>query len=433
MEGCLMDAARVGGSSFRGAVLAVAVASGMVLGGCTFDPEPVPSEPTFPTTAPPPSKPPTQGLPSPIKRPAIPTRELKAHLEQYSQRLIDAGAPAVLLELRVGAEVWTHAAGVRNAAGEPARATDPVHVGDITQPLVAVSVLKLAEEGRLSLDEPASTYVPELQSLLHQPEPYTVQRLLGHTSGMPDYYAALLGSVPPRQALATRLSPEDKLALAATLPWERRRAQTFSYSNSNYIALGLIVERLRGRPLADVLWADVWRPLGLGGTRLTADGPGPDGMVHGYTLIDGEHVDTTHAALHNGSAATGLVSTVADLNTFFDALLDGRLVRRDRVAEMQGPVHAEYGLGLFQWNDRCTNGFYYGYVGDVPGYGTVAMASADGSRRLALAVAYPPLPFPQDTTARGANAALAGMTQVAEDALNGSCRLGGDVWFGQGP
>ncbi|MDR6506107.1 serine hydrolase [Arthrobacter oryzae] len=441
-----MGAVHERGWLFRAAAAVLAVASGMMFGGCTVVPGPDPSEPALPTstsprsTSPtPPASTPATAPPSAIptstadRLPPIPAVELKAQLEQYSQRLINAGAPAVLLELRVGAEVWTHAAGVRNSAGEAARLTDPVHVGDITQPLVAVSVLKLAEEGRLSLDEPASTYLPELDSLLHQPEPYTVRRLLGHTSGMPDYYAALLASVAPRQALATRLSPTDKLALAAMLPWERRRAQTFSYSNSNYIALGLIVERLRGRPLADVLRADVGQPLGLDGTRMTADGPVPEDMVHGYARIDGEAVDATYAAVHIGSAATGLVSTVSDLNAFFDALLDGRLVRRERVAEMQGPVHAEYGLGLFQWNDRCTNGFYYGYVGDVPGYGTVAMASADGSRRLALAVAYPQRPFPEDPAVQGANGILAGMTQLAEDTLNGSCRLGGDVWFGQGP
>lgn len=408
-----MAAARVGGPPFRVAAAALAVACGLVLGGCTFVPAPGPSEPVFPTP--------------------VPAVGLKAQLEEYSQRLIDAGAPAVLLELRVGTEVWTHAAGVRNSAGEPAQATDPVHVGDITQPLVAVSVLKLAEEGRLSLDEPASSYLPELHDLLHQPEPYTVRRLLGHTSGMPDYYPPLLDSVPPLQALSARLSAEEKLALAATLPWQRRRAQTFSYSNSNYVALGLIVERLRGRPLADVLRADVGLPLGLDGTSLTADGLAPPGLVHGYVRIEGEPVDTAYAALHSGSAATGLVSTMPDLNTFFDALLDGRLVRRERVAEMQGPVYAEYGLGLFQWNDRCTNGFYYGYVGDVPGYGTVAMASADGSRRLALAVAYPPQPFPRDSAGQGTNQIVAGMTRLAEDTLDGSCRLGGGVRFGHGP
>ena len=61
------------------------------------------------------------------------------------------------------------------------------------------------------------------------------------------------------------------------------------------------------------------------------------------------------------------------------------------------------------------------------------MASADGSRRFALAVAYPPRPFPQGTAAQSTNAIASGMTQVAEDTLNGSCRLGGGVWFGEGP
>jgi len=173
-----MVAARGGGSSIRAAAVAAVVASGMALGGCTFGPEPGPSEPAVLTSTPP-AQPPSRTAAPPAttaaRLPSIPALDLKSHLERYSQGLIDAGAPAVLLELRVGAEVWTHAAGVRNSAGEAARASDPVHVGDLTQPLVAVSVLKLAEEGRISLDEPASTYLPELQGVLHQPEPYTVR------------------------------------------------------------------------------------------------------------------------------------------------------------------------------------------------------------------------------------------------------------------
>ena len=428
-----MATARDGGSWGRAAALAAVVASSVVLGGCTYEPGPDPTStpPPWPTPSSA-APPPPSGAPSTtVQPPSTPSPELKAELEQYSRELIDAGAPAVLLELHVGAEVWTHAAGVRNSAGEAAHVTNPVHAGDITQTLVAVSVLKLAEEGRLSLDEPASTYLPELQSLLHEPGPNTVRELLAHTSGMPDYYGPLLDSVPPRQALATLLSPEQKLALAATVPWQQPRAQGFSYSYSNYIALGLIVERVRGLPLAEVLRADIIQPLGLAGTKLTDDGPMPEGMLHGYALADGESVDTAFAALHSGSAATGLVSTVADLNTFFDALLDGRLVGRGLVAEMQPPVAAEYGLGLYQWNDACTNGFYNGYVGDVPGYGTVAMASADGRRRLALAVAYPPSPWPASPGTPGTAATVRGMTDLAKEVLNRSCRLG-DVSFGAG-
>ena len=408
--------------SVRVAAIAVAAAAGMVLGGCTYETEFDFRERAAPTSAPAAAAVPSDRHQS-LKFPGL---EPKAQLKHDSQELINAGASAVLLELRVGAEAWTYAAGARTTGGEAARATDPIHAGDMTESFVAVSVLKLADEGRLSLDEPASTYLPELHSLFPQQEATTVRDLLRHTSDLPDYYAALLNSPRLQHALATPLGAADRLALAATLPWKRYPAQWYGHSNSNYIALGLMVERLRGKPLSEVLNADVVQPLNLSGTRLTDDGPPPEGMIHGYTLIDSRPVDTTYAALHVGAADTALVSTVSDLNTFFGALLDGRLVNRDLMAEMQGPVHAKFGLGLYKWKDPCTNGFYVGYVGDIPGYGTVAMASADASRRITLAVAYAPSPL-----VYGTNVLDGYLAGIAEDALNASCRFGSGVSFGE--
>ncbi len=83
---------------------------------------------------------------------------------------------------------------------------------------------------------------------------------------------------------------------------------------------------------------------------------------------------------------------------------------------MQSPPYARYGLGVFRWNDLCTNDFYYGHSGDVPGYGTIALASADGTRQLAMAVAYPPEPLQP-----GVNPAVQEMETIAEDALNATC------------
>lgn len=409
------------GSPARVAVMTVAAAASMVLVGCTYETEHDFREPAAPASAPPAGAAPTG--------PRIyPDRgvEPKAGLEHASRELIDAGASAVLLELRVGAEEpWTHAAGVRKAGGDAALATDPIHAGDMTESFVAVSVLKLADEGGLSLDEPAGTYLPELHSLFPGRELPAVRDLLRHTSDIPDYYSGLLNSPAREQALTQRMGAADRLALAATLPWQPLPSQWYEHSNSNYVALGLIVERLRGKPLAEVLKADVTQPLNLSSTRLTDDGPLPEDMVHGYTRLDAGPADTTYAALHAGAADTGLISTVGDLNTFFGALLAGRLINRNLVAEMQGPVHAKFGLGLSKWNDRCTNGFYVGYVGDIPGYGTVAMASADGRRRIALAVAYAP-----SALVSGTNALDGYLAGIAEAALNASCRFGSGVSFG---
>lgn len=338
-------------------------------------------------------------------------------LEGFGEGMLEAGAPAVLIEAKVGQEKWSYAAGARSRDGVPVQATDPVQVGDITQSMVAASVLKLVDEGRVSLDQPVTAYLPELEGLLNPPRPVSVRQLLGHTSGMPDYYTPLLQSVPPRQVLAAQISPQQRLALAGSVPWRQQEQQEFSFSRSDYVALGLLVERLRGVPLADVLRAEIVEPLGLQSTAMIGDGPAPPNLVHGYTLVDGGLVDAAYPALLSGSATGGMISTLEDVNAFYRALLRGELISWDRVVEMKGSVDSEYGLGLYQWSDACTNGFYYGHFGDIPGYGAVAVSSADGSRQLAMSVAYPPA-----SLSTRPNAIALEMAGVAEDALNTSCR-----------
>ncbi|UVJ38878.1 serine hydrolase [Arthrobacter sp. CJ23] len=408
-----MVAARVCGSPKRAGRLlgSGALLAGVFLGGCTGVPEPAPFLP---------SPPPTTATAPAATAPASGSssfRELQAMLELYSGEVLQEGAPAVLIEAKVGREKWSHAAGVRSRdGGVPVQAGDPVQVGGITRTMVAVSVLKLVDEGRLALDEPVGRHLPELEGLLRPPTPVTVRQLLGHTSGMPDYYAPLLESAPLGQVLATPLTPEKRLALAGTVPWQLGEPQGFSFSRSDYVALGLLVERLRGRPLADVLRADIVEPLGLRSTSMIGDGPAPANLVHGYTLADGGLVDVAYPALQDGSASDGMISTVEDVNTFYAALLRGELLSPAGLIEMKGRIYADYGLGLDQWNDRCTNGFYHGHSGDMPGYGAIAISSADGHRQLAMSVAYPPSAVPERS-----HAIVLEMTVLAQRALNASC------------
>lgn len=351
---------------FRAAATATVLVA--ALGGCTAEPEP-PEQPSS-------------------------MARLAEALEEFGNGMLDDGAPAVLMQARVRGEEWSRASGVRSLEGrEPVEIDDPVHVASVTKSFVAVSVLKLAAEGRLGLEDPVSKHVPDFESIMHPPGPVTIRRLLQHESGMPDYLVPLLQQGSLGEVLATSRSPRELLALAATQPWERRLAPGFEYSNSNYIALGMIVERLRGLPISEVLRSDVAEPLGLTATWMTESGPAPPALVHGYVTSEGERVDVSYPALHAGDAAGGLLSTVGDLNTFYAALLQGRLLPRTMVAEMQAPPYARYGLGIQRWNDTCTNDFYYGNIGDVQGYGMVSMTSADGKRQISMAMTYPPSPF----------------------------------------
>ncbi|WP_258190937.1 serine hydrolase [Arthrobacter sp. PAMC25284] len=398
-----MAAARVSESSDRAGVLVgiAALVSGVFLGGCAYEPEPMP----FP--------------PSPVATLAPPLSELQVMLERFSEEMLREGATAVLIEVKVGREEWSHAAGVRSRkGGVRVELSDPVQVGGVTQTMVAVSVLKLVDEGRLALEDSVTRYLPELVELLRPPGPISVRQLLGHTSAMPDFHARLLESAPPRQLLANPINPEQRLALAGTVPWQRREPPGFSYSRSDYVALGLLVERVRGAPLAEVLRADIVEPLGLRSTTMMGDSPAPANLVHGYTLVDGELVDVASSALQKGSASGGVLSSVGDINTFYDALLRGELLSPASLSEMKGRVDADYGLGLEQWYDACTNGFYYGHSGDVPGYGTIAISSADGNRQIAMSVTYPPSPL-----FTGSPSTALAMTGIAQTALNASCRL----------
>ena len=140
-------------------------------------------------------------------------------------------------------------------------------------------------------------------------------------------------------------------------------------------------------------------------------------MVHGYITLDRKPLDVTYPAAQIDNAAGGMISSMADVNAFYRALLQDRLLKPDTITQMQSPLYARYGLGVVRWNDLCTNDFYYGHPGDVPGYGTIAMTSSDGTRQLAMAVAYPPAPLEPGASRNS----LQEMEAIAEDTLNATC------------
>ena len=338
------------------------------------------------------------------------------HLEAFSARMIEEGAPAVLIAVRNGDSTWTHAAGVRNLeTRERATVSDPVQIGGITESMVAVSVVKLAEEGRLDLDAQVSAYLPEFGTVLRPPGPVTVRQLLTHESGIPDFSIPLLASGRWEETMHRPLTLEQQLALAATVPWQGRLANVFDYSRSNYAALALIVQRLRGQTIGRVLAADVAGPLGLETTRL-GNGRPPPAMIHGYITVEGKRVDVARPEWLGELPSAGAVSTVEEVNGFYGALLEGRLLTPESVEAMKGSYTQYYGFALRRWNDTCNNRFYYGLPGDVDGYGTISMTSEDGRKQLTVSVAYPPAPPTLDL-----NPLILELQDVAQTALNSLC------------
>ncbi|MCU1515750.1 MAG: hypothetical protein JWQ75_471 [Pseudarthrobacter sp.] len=310
---------------------------------------------------------------------------------------IDQGAAAVVAQVRWPGGEWSKAYGVRDLdSKQPAQPDDLVSVASVTKTMTAVSVMKLVDEGLIGLDDPVNGILPSFTTVLRPPGPITVRQLLGHTSGMPSFGEAVYRTVDNiLPAVEQRLSLQRGLELTGTLPWEAKDVGSFGYSDSNYLALGQLLETLRGKPYAEVLRDDVIRPLGL--TRTTVDDlhSGAPDVIHGYITIRGERVGGGVTPSQLDSPSHGVVSTMSDVNNFLAALFRGQLVSAKSLEEMKasGPVPL-FGLGMLNWSQDCTGAARHGGRGGFWDYRTVAMSSADGRYQASMTMVPGPMPSP---------------------------------------
>jgi D-alanyl-D-alanine carboxypeptidase len=276
-------------------------------------------------------------------------------------------APGVVVVLRRGARVQVLTAGVADVAtGAPMTPDRRFHAASLTKPVVAAAVLRLVQRGALFLDDTVQEWLP---GLLPAGDRITVADLLSHTSGLAEY-----NRVPAAWPVLRR-HPVDQHALVvaagrARPTFEPGRGQ--SYSNTNYAVLGMLLERVTGRPLATVLQREVLGPLGMRSASLRRDRVDEAPVAHGYAF----GADTTRWDLTWGWAAAGLVSDAPDVDRFFHGLFAGRLLDRRFVEQMVRPragwlgQWSGYGLGLARLPTRC--GPVVGHTGDVPGYVSAA-------------------------------------------------------------
>jgi D-alanyl-D-alanine carboxypeptidase len=338
----------------------------------------------------------------PATRPPLDTVTLQLLVDG----VVEAGAPGAVALVRSGQRTWQGASGLGDLdAKRPARAGDRFRIGSVTKSLVATVVLQLVGEGRLRLDDNLQQWLP---GAVPGGERIAIRQLLNHTSGLYNYTDDLLGPLlakPSRQAyqqLAARsFAPRALVAMATRHRPLFPPGTRFSYSNTNYILLGLLVERVTGDRLAGQLQQRILAPLGLGDTEL----PGSQRRIHGPHLhgyappnrawlpSDGPAglIDVTQANPSWAGAAGAMISSAADLARFYQALLSGRLLGPDLLKAMQTTVDASeqygpgagYGLGLMRLGLGC-GGQVWGHGGDVAGYATMAFSTDDADQQLVL-------------------------------------------------
>ncbi|GAB3895534.1 serine hydrolase domain-containing protein [Kibdelosporangium lantanae] len=286
-----------------------------------------------------------------------------------------------------------------------------VRVGSITKTFVATVVLRLVGEGRVELDAPVARYLPGVITS-EGGDSVTVRQLLQHTSGLPDYLDAFGGD--PELFRHRGADPAELVAIAMRRPPLFPPGTRWSYSGTNYILAGMLVERVTGDSLAHEIAARITRPLGLRGTYLPVRGEerirGPH--PRGYTPVDGRLVDFTDFDASIGWAAGALVSTGEDLDRFFGALVGGRLLPPAQLAEMRRTVPApriaegaRYGLGLASVPLPC-GGEMWGHGGDIPGFATLAGVGPGGRGAAVVANIDPATPRTHQDMVATINVAL---------------------------
>jgi CubicO group peptidase (beta-lactamase class C family) len=213
-------------------------------------------------------------------------------------------------------------------------------IGSITKQFTAASVLLLREKGKLKLEEPVRTYLPDAPRAWDK---VTVYNLLTHTSGIPNF-TGLPGWDTYKLQDHT---PQDSIALFRDKPLDFEPGAKFYYSNSNYILLGQIIEKVSGKSYADFLQENIFTPLAMTETGVDHASAILPQRAQGYESRPDGLQHTSYVSTTIPYAAGFLYSTVGDLLKWERGLFGGSVLSAASLKTMTTPNMGGYGMGLF--------------------------------------------------------------------------------------
>lgn len=225
-------------------------------------------------------------------------------------------------------------------------------IASITKLFTSVLILQLVEQGRVDLDRPIKTYLPDYAG--EAGSKVTIQQLLNHTSGLPsfdgitDQATALKQGIPVYQLPHTsdQLLAQFSAGKLVSTPGEK-----FNYNNADYVVLGKIISRLYGQPYEQVLKERILDPLHMTDSGVLHHGDIVDRLAESYWYPDDNKVLSRELPVYpeNWYAAGAMYSTTGDLVKFAHALFAGRLIAPATLERMIKPGLDEYGDGLWSY------------------------------------------------------------------------------------
>ena len=297
------------------------------------------------------------------------------------------GGPGAAVFAGNAAGSWELTSGTGDVtANDPIQPDDEFRIASQTKTFTAATVLKLVDQGLVSLDAPIEQYLPGVvDGNGYAGATITVRELLQHTSG-----------IAPNTTPNPQANPDGTYSLAALVADGLSHAPVsapgaaFHYSNTNFQILGLLIEKVTGQPIGQAIGSLILTPLGLTETSYPLVTTLPAPYVHGYSGgragIFYFWYDTTVTEPTELGSAGGMVSSLRDVSRFEQTLINGQVLSPATLAQMHTtiPIGTDphqanaYGLGLMEYNLTC-GGQAWGHAGDLSdGYSSLTMVTADG-------------------------------------------------------
>lgn len=287
--------------------------------------------------------------------------------------------PGVIVGVRSPEGTWTAGYGVADlVTGTPAPVDAHVRIASVTKSFVGTAILQLAEEGRLSLDDPIDDYVPDVPNGTR----ITLRQLITMTSGLGNYSDDEAWGLEVLGALEAEWTPQQLLDYSYSMPTSFAPGSNMEYTNANFILLGLVAEQVTGEDIAAVIDERILAPLELIETSYPNDNSLPEPRLSGYTLPAVVHpvggssniwMDATEWSPSSAGAAGAMISDVDDMLVWGRALATGQgLLSEDaQVERLASFGSSNLAPREFYGDAIVCQGGWIGHSGNMPGYNTM--------------------------------------------------------------
>ncbi|HEX9256390.1 MAG TPA: serine hydrolase [Candidatus Angelobacter sp.] len=263
-----------------------------------------------------------------------------ARMEQIIQSYVPSKFMGTVLVAQDGKVLLDKGYGSANLEWDiPNTPTTKFRLGSITKQFTAASILLLEERGKLKIEDPVKKYMPDAPAAWDK---ITIFHLLTHTSGIPSF----TGFPDYKARQAQTITPEKLVEWFRDKPLEFEPGTKWNYSNSGYVLLGYLIEKISGQSYSDFVQQNIFTPLGMKDSGYDSNSAIIAHRAAGYTPGKGgpENAGFVHMSIPFSAGA--LYSTTEDLLRWEQGLFGGKVLKAESLAKMTTPFKQDYAFGL---------------------------------------------------------------------------------------